>query len=83
MMTGDLSEAFDRLPPITVAEIPVGELILVSCAASADAEKATAIMLAAGAEPILTQPAQAGGTANYSFPSGVLDMGVGLGMGGQ
>jgi len=81
MMAGDLSETFDRLPPITIAEIPVGEVILVSCAASPDDPTATAIMLAAGAEPILTQPSKGGGSVNYSFPSGVLDMGAGLGMG--
>ncbi len=50
---------------------------MVSSTAGNDPNKVTAILLAAGVEPLLTLPSQ-GDSSSFNFPSGVLDMGMGL-----
>jgi co-chaperonin GroES (HSP10) len=82
MAGGDLSEMLQRLPPLKLAELKVGDVILVSSTKSADPARVTAILLAAGVEPLLTQPPPGANgvvdSANMTFPSGVLDMGMGF-----
>ncbi len=74
---GDLSEMFQRLPAVSINDLKPGELIMVSSTVGNDPDKVTAILLAAGVEPLLTLPSQ-GDTSSFNFPSGVLDMGMGL-----
>jgi hypothetical protein len=82
MAGGDLSEMLQRLPPLKLAELKVGDVILVSSTKSTDPARVTAILLAAGVEPLLTQPPPGANgvvdSANMTFPSGVLDMGMGF-----
>jgi len=68
---------FQRLPAVSINDLKPGELIMVSSTVGNDPDKVTAILLAAGVEPLLTLPSQ-GETSSFNFPSGVLDMGMGL-----
>jgi len=68
---------FQRLPAVSLQDLKPGELIMVSSTVGNDPNKVTAILLAAGVEPLLTLPSQ-GDSSSFSFPSGVLDMGMGL-----
>ena len=51
---GDLNQMLDRLPPLTLADLKPGDAIMLSSTESADPARATAIMLLAGVEPLLT-----------------------------
>jgi hypothetical protein len=53
---GDLQQLLDRSPAITVADLKVGDAIVVSSTVGASADKVTAISLVAGVEPIITKP---------------------------
>jgi hypothetical protein len=74
---GDLSEMFGRLPAITLNELTVGEVILVSSTQGSDPSRVTAIQLAAGVEPLLTE-STSGFQGDLTFPSGVFDMGMSM-----
>jgi hypothetical protein len=52
----DLQQLLDRSPAITVADLKVGDAIVVSSTVGASADKVTAISLVAGVEPIITKP---------------------------
>jgi transcription antitermination factor NusG len=80
----DILEMLERMPPVTVAELKPGEMVIVSSTAGADASRATAIALVAGVDALLqaeaTRP-QRGGAQGTSLglPSGALDnIGIGL-----
>ena len=50
----DVPQMLDSLPPMQLAELKKGDAIMVSTTQGADATHATAIMLLAGVEPLLT-----------------------------
>jgi hypothetical protein len=79
MGSGDINEMIEHLPALKVEELKPGDVILVSSTIGADPSRVTAIVLASGVEPLLTQPQgpQAPG-ATLGLPSGVLDVGIGL-----
>jgi len=64
-VSGDLSQMIENSPAITVAELKVGDAIVVSHTVGATAGQVTAIKLLAGVEPILTKP----GTQEMSLGS--------------
>jgi transcription antitermination factor NusG len=64
-VSGDLSQMIDNSPAITLAELKVGDAIVVSHTVGASAAQVTAIKLLAGVEPILTKP----GTQEMSLGS--------------
>ena len=72
----DVQSMLDNSPNITIADLKVGDAIVVSSTVGATAGKITAIKLLAGAEPILTKP----GTQEMSL--GSWDLGGGFGGGG-
>jgi hypothetical protein len=74
---GDLSEMFGRLPAITLGDLQVGEVILVSSTQGNDPTRVTAIQLATGVEPLLTE-SSSGFQGDLGFPSGVFDMGMSM-----
>jgi hypothetical protein len=81
----DILEMLERLPPVTVAELKPGEMVIVSSTAGADASRATAIALVAGVDALLqgaaTRPQRGAGGAqgtSLGLPSGALDIGIGL-----
>lgn len=51
---GDIGQMLDNLPALPLAELKKGDAIMVSTTQGADATHATAIMLLAGVEPLLT-----------------------------
>lgn len=51
--SGDLQEMFDQLPTFTLAELKVGDAILVSSSKGSDATQATAIAIVSGVGPLL------------------------------
>lgn len=52
----DVAQMLDNSPTITLADLKVGDAIVVSSTVGAAADKVTAIKLLAGVEPILTKP---------------------------
>lgn len=51
---GDIGPMLDRLPAIHIADLKVGDAVMVSTTMGSDPTKVTAIMLLAGVEPLLT-----------------------------
>jgi hypothetical protein len=51
--SGDLQEMFDQLPTFTLAELKVGDAILVSSSKGGDATRVTAIAVVSGVGPLL------------------------------
>jgi hypothetical protein len=51
---GDVGQMLDSLPAMTLAELKVGDAIMVSTTQGTDPGRVTAIMLLAGVEPLLT-----------------------------
>lgn len=77
---GDVHQLLERLPAITLADLKPGEMILVSSSIGTDPARVTAIVLAAGVEPLLTRPPGAQGTipdAKLGLPGDVLDFAIG------
>lgn len=62
---GDVQQMLDSSPMITLADLKVGDAIVVSSTVGASADSITAIKLLAGVEPILTKP----GTQEMSLGS--------------
>jgi hypothetical protein len=60
----------EGLPLITLADLKVGDALVISAVAGNDASEVTAITAVAGVEAILTAPSKAGGAAvggNWNF----------------
>ena len=61
----------ERMPPLTLAELKVGDAIMLSATHGPDPARATAINLLAGVEPLLTAAPQGGeqifGTWNFDI----------------
>ena len=53
---GDLQQMLDRQPAVTLADLKVGEPIVISSAVGTAADHVTAITMLAGVEPILRSP---------------------------
>jgi hypothetical protein len=70
-MSGDFSQMLDRMPLLQLSELKPGDAIIVASTAGADPNRATAITLLAGVEPILTAPRQdnraVGGSWNFDI----------------
>ncbi len=83
----DAQEMLERLPPMPLAELKPGDVIVVSSTNGADPTRLNAIALVAGVDAILNamqaqqgRPAggpAAGAGANTGLPAGI-DFGIGL-----
>jgi hypothetical protein len=76
----DVQEIVERLPTISLTELKVGDTILASSTAGPDPSRATAIILAAGAEVVIRpaqRPAQQAGRnppgPSLGLPAGLFD----------
>jgi len=68
----------ERLPPIGLAELKSGDLVLVSSPKGPDPSRARAIALVAGLEAFLPEPSarRPGIDVMPGLPTGFLDMGI-------
>ena len=82
----DLGEMLETLPALNLAELKVGDMIIVSSTKSATPSRVTAIAVLAGVEALLTSPAGQGRQAgtgrgasntNLGLPSDALGIGIG------
>lgn len=87
-MGGNIQEMIERLPTITVADLKVGDTIIVSSTQGADPTRLTAITVVAGADAILNmmqarqqQGARPGGQAGAGAGGGGGGGGFGIGIG--
>ncbi len=81
----NIQEMLERLPTVALADVKVGEMILVSSTKGADPTRLTAISLLSGAEPFLTmiasrQPQTTGG-ATPNPAAGLGNSGIQFGIG--
>ncbi|MDX6695155.1 MAG: hypothetical protein QOF02_2758 [Blastocatellia bacterium] len=79
----DFQEVLERLPPITLAELKAGDMIIVSSTAGAEAGRVTAIAVVSGVEPLLSamqasQSARPAGGGGQGSPSTGINFGIGL-----
>jgi hypothetical protein len=79
----DFQEVLERLPPITLAELKAGDMIIVSSTAGAEAGRVTAIAVVSGVEPLLSamqtsQSARPAGGGGQGAPSTGINFGIGL-----
>ncbi|MDX2178935.1 MAG: DUF5666 domain-containing protein [Bryobacteraceae bacterium] len=70
------AQMLERLPPIKLADLKVGDALIISSTAGKKDGELTAITVLAGVEPILTSPSRNGSTIG----GWNLDMGGGMGM---
>lgn len=85
----DFQDALERMPPITVADIKPGDMIIVSSTTGAEPGRVTAISLVAGVEPLLQalqarqqqQQQQAGGRPAPNPANGLGGSGINFGIG--
>jgi Cu/Ag efflux protein CusF len=56
----DPSRILERAPSITLADLKVGDAVMISSSSGGDSSKVTAITLVAGVEPLLTAPTKPG-----------------------
>ena len=76
---GNMADLLERLPTITIADLKIGDTIIMSSLQGSDPTQVTAISLVAGIEPLLQMMAmrqQAGGAAR---PQGGVDLGGSFG----
>lgn len=72
----DLIEIFDTLPPITISELKTGRMLLISSTTTTDPSRVTAVLLAAGLDPLFSRPqapGQRGIVGAVGLPNGVFD----------
>lgn len=73
--TEDIQETINKLPPITVADLKPGDAVIVSSTQGSDPARATALIVAAGAEPVVKllqqQPARRDLNLGLGLPSGI------------
>ena len=73
----DLLEIFDRLPPIPINDLKPGRMLLISSTAGSDPSRVTAILVAAGLDPLFVRPqtaaARPGALSAVGLPTGILD----------
>ena len=66
--TPDVAAMLDRMPSTTIAELKPGDTVIVSSTAGAKTDELTAIVLLAGAEPIVDMLRAQGGAARGQDP---------------
>lgn len=69
---GDMAQMLERLPAFNLAELKVGDALIISSTAGIGASRVSAIMVLAGVEPILTAAPRSAGQINLGSWS--LDM---------
>lgn len=81
----DLQEVLDKLPPLTIADIKQGDVIMVSSSVGSDPSRMTAIALFAGLDTVLNilqkqrqQPGNNTPSPATGLPGGVLGFVIGL-----
>ena len=80
----NINDMLERLPTITVADVKVGDTIIVSSTQGVDPTRLTAIALVSGADTLLTmlaprpQPGQAAPNPAAGLGSGGISFGIGL-----
>jgi hypothetical protein len=82
----NIQEMMERLPTVSLADVKVGEMIVVSSTKGADPTRLTAISLLSGAEPLLAmiaarQPQQASGQSAPNPAGGLGNSGIQFGIG--
>jgi len=82
----NIQDMMERLPTVSLADVKVGEMIVVSSTKGADPTRLTAISLLSGAEPLLQmiaarQPQQAGGQSAPNPAGGLGNSGIQFGIG--
>ena len=82
----NIQEMMERLPTVALADVKLGEMIVVSSTKGADPTRLTAISLLSGAEPLLTmiaasQPQQASGQSAPNPAGGLGNSGIQFGIG--
>ncbi len=76
---GDMQQMLERMPPLKLEDLKVGDALIISSTNGADPGQVTAITLVAGVEPILTA-APGGSQRAAMLGSWNLDMGGGAGV---
>jgi len=76
----DFQQILDRMPPLSLSELKPGDAVIAVSTAGANPSEATAIVLLAGVEPILT--ARPKGSNQVVLPAWTMGMGQGEGEGG-
>ncbi len=74
----DLQSLIEKLPPLTLADLKLGDAVIFSFATGEDASSITAITLLAGVEPLLKAPGKGGQSVNLGAWSLDLNMNVGV-----
>lgn len=78
----DFQEVLERLPPVTLAELKAGDMIIVSSTAGATQGRVTAIAVVSGVEPLLSamqaRPTAPAGGGQQSAPNTGINFGIGL-----
>lgn len=72
----DLIEIFDTLPPITISDLKSGRMLLISSTTTTDPSRVTAVLLAAGLDPLFSRPQAPGQRTSVGavgLPNGVFD----------
>ncbi|MBV8857362.1 MAG: hypothetical protein JOZ96_12325 [Acidobacteria bacterium] len=81
----DPQQMLERLPPVTLAELKPGQMIVVSSTVGADPTRVTAIQLVANVEPIIAMMQRrqgagaAGGMGGAAAAGGGMNFGFGIG----
>jgi hypothetical protein len=83
MMGGDMvQQMLERMPPVTLAELKPGTMIIVSSTVGVDPSRVTAIQLVSGIEPLIAMMSRRPGGAGGPGGMGMAGMGGGGGGGG-
>jgi hypothetical protein len=81
----DIQRLIENLPPVSLAELKAGQMIVVSSTVGADPSRVTAIQLVAGIEPLVAMMSQrqggrpAGGVGQITAAAGQINFGFGIG----
>ncbi|MCA1558606.1 MAG: hypothetical protein LC731_08725, partial [Acidobacteria bacterium] len=74
----DIQRIIENLPPVTLAELKPGDMVLLSSTKGADPARATAITLVSGVGPLFTMmQARQGGPPNRPPNLGTINLGIG------
>ena len=80
-----MQQMLERLPPVTLAELKPGQLVIVSSTVGADPTRVTAIQLVSNIEPLVAmmsrRPGGGGGLGPGGFGGGGGGLGFGFGIG--
>ena len=80
-----MQQMLERLPPVTLAELKPGQMVIVSSTVGADPTRVTAIQLVSNIEPLVAmmsrRPGGGGGLGPGGFGGGGGGLGFGFGIG--